>query len=71
MTSISVCDDWSEEIRVCNAATIRFRRGYSLFTLFPVVEELSQEQLAHFVWDSILYWLSTGSLNGGYGGFIP
>jgi hypothetical protein len=35
------------------------------------VEELSQEQLAHFVWDGILYWLSTGSLNGGYGGFIP
>ena len=54
VTGVSIRDDGSEEVGICNAATIGFRGGYPLFSLFAVVEELGQEQLMNLVWHSVL-----------------
>jgi len=54
VAGVGICDDGSEKVSICNAATIGFGRGYPLFSLFAVVEELSHEQLMDFVWDGVL-----------------
>lgn len=58
MTSVSVRNDRSQEVRVCNTITIPFRRRDSLLTLFTVVEKLSQEKLLDFIGNSILILLT-------------
>lgn len=71
VTSIGVRNDGSEKIGVRNAAPARFRSGYAFFTLFPVVEELSQEKLVHFIWNGVLCTLLIGSLGCTYSDYVP
>ena len=61
MTCVSIRNDRSEEISICNAATVGFGSGDSLFSLFAVVKELSQPQLMDLVWNSVLLKLSEGN----------
>lgn len=53
VSSISICDDGPEVVDVGELGAVDFRFGrHTLFSLLAVVEELSHEEMADFIWDS-------------------
>lgn len=51
MSGISICDDGAEVVDVGELGAVDFRFGrHTLFSLLAVVEELSHEEMADFVW---------------------
>ena len=55
---VRIRDDGSEEISICDAATIGFWGSYSFFSLFAVMKELGHPQLMDFIRNGILQWSS-------------
>lgn len=64
MASVGVCNYWPKEVRICDLATVGFGGAHALFTLFTVVEQLGQEELVNFIWNSVLKEL-VGLIKGG------
>ena len=59
MTGVCICNNRSQEIGVCNVATVRLWCSDPFFPLLAVMEKLSQEELLNFVWNGILHFIST------------
>jgi hypothetical protein len=51
VAGICICDDWAQEIRVCNLCSLRLGRCKSFFALLAIVEQLGHEEMLHFIRD--------------------
>lgn len=54
VTSISIGDDRAQVVDIGNILALSPGRGHTLLTLFPVVEQLSKEELVDLVGHSVL-----------------
>lgn len=54
MTSVSIRDDGSQKVGICDITTLCPGRCKSFLTLLTVMEELGHKKLVHFVRDSVL-----------------
>jgi len=54
VTGIGISDDRAQVVDIGNTLALGPGRGDTLFTLFPVVEQLSKEKLVDLVGDSVL-----------------
>ena len=55
MTGICICDYWSQEVGVGDAAAVCSGRCDAFFTLLAVVEKLGHEEMLDLVGDSVLW----------------
>ena len=62
MTGVCIRNNRSQEISICNAATVCLWSGDPFFPLLAVVEKLSQEELLDFVRNGILNFVSNMSV---------
>ena len=61
VTGIGISNDGAEVVVVLDLVALLSRGGDALFPLFPVVEQLGEEELVDFVGDSVLYKINTTS----------
>lgn len=54
MSGIGIRNDGAEVVNICHLATLLLGSGDAFLALFPVMEQLSQEQLVDLVGDGIL-----------------